>query len=45
MKNKLEELNAKLKEVSGEISEDLHHWADYQVSQPHFTAVMNDVTS
>ena len=32
IKVKLEELNQKLTDVCGDISEDLHHWADYQVS-------------
>ena len=31
IKMKLEELNQKLTDVCGDISEDLHHWADYQV--------------
>ncbi|XP_043224062.1 nesprin-1-like isoform X2 [Amphibalanus amphitrite] len=43
VKNKLEELNAKLKEVSGEISEDLHHWADYQSELKTFQPWVNEV--
>ena len=31
IKVKLDELNQKLTDVCGDISEDLHHWADYQV--------------
>ncbi|XP_043234590.1 uncharacterized protein At4g38062-like [Amphibalanus amphitrite] len=41
IKVKLEELNQKLTDVCGDISEDLHHWADYQaelkVFQPWLT--------
>lgn len=36
IKETLDELNNKLKDVSGEISEDLHHWADYQAELKSF---------
>jgi len=41
VKAKLEELNQKLKDISGDISEDLHHWADYQAELKQFQPWMD----
>jgi len=41
VKTKLEELNQKLTDVCGDISEDLHHWADYQAELKVFQPWIN----